>query len=195
MSAFGTPLTATGPATVPFAGTMGQPHPMSMCTPGQTSTVAAGGGLGPDVTPLPFPSHLFATEAPWLSRYGCPTPPSLPSPPLPSHVTRTPLVCGVHCHGQPEGYNVTTVSIAACHTAANAIAGGPVPATTVSIAACHTATNAIAGVPVPCCCVHLLSLWLAFALVASFLLHRLIVAQSSFPAGDRVHPQVRCGAA
>ena len=77
----------------------------------------------------------------------------------------------MHCHGQPEGYNATTVSIAAC----------------------HTATNAIAGVPVPCCCVHLLSLWLAFALVASFLLHRLIVAQSSFP--DRVHPQVRCGAA
>jgi hypothetical protein len=34
------------------------------------------------------------------------------------------------------------------------------------------------------------SLRLAFALVASFLLHRLIVAQSSFPA--RVHPQVRC---
>jgi hypothetical protein len=74
----------------------------------------------------------------------------------------------VHCHGQPEGYNVTTVSIAAC----------------------RTATNAIAGVPVPCCCVHLR---LAFALVASFSLHRLIVAQSSFT--DRVHPQVRCGAA
>ena len=37
------------------------------------------------------------------------------------------------------------------------------------------------------------SLRLAFALVASFLLHRLIVAQSSFT--DRVLPQVHCGAA
>jgi hypothetical protein len=37
------------------------------------------------------------------------------------------------------------------------------------------------------------SLWLAFALVAFFVLHRPIVAQSSVT--DRVHPQVRCGVA
>jgi hypothetical protein len=88
MSAFGTPLTATGPATAPFAGIMGQPHPMSMCTPGQTPKVVTGGGLGPDLTPLPFPSHfkLFATDAPWSSRYGCPTPPP-PALPLPCHVS------------------------------------------------------------------------------------------------------------
>ena len=89
MSAFGTPLTATGPATVPFAGTMGQPHPMSMCTPGQTPTVAAGGGLGPDVTPFPFPLPLVCNGGAMVEQVRLPDaphppPPSLPSPPLPS---------------------------------------------------------------------------------------------------------------
>ncbi len=90
MSAFGTPLTATGPATVPFAGIMGQPHPMSMCTPGQTPTAVTGGGLGPDLTPLPFPSHFkfVCTGGAMVEQVRLPDAPPPPSaPPLPYHVS------------------------------------------------------------------------------------------------------------